>query len=212
MNEGRTKLLLGILGVLLLFVVWRFVAPVLGMGGGDSGGDDDYANLTTSVGRIPGAGRASASPEVDEVADLRLAELQGTHRGYRPGRDPWRFVDPPPPPTPPPPPPPPPPTRQEIEAQNAEAERLRRLQEEAARLAAIEAARPKLPQTLKYLGKFGPDARPIGVFTDGKNILNVQEGEVIQGKFIVAQIGFESVEIQFVGFPNEPPQRLPVGR
>jgi hypothetical protein len=210
-NEGRTKMLLGILGVLLLIVVWHFLGPVLGMGGGDAGGDDDYANLTTSVGRIPGAGRASsASPEVEEVADLRVDELQGTHRGYRPGRDPWRFVDPPPPPTPPPPPPP---SREQVEAQDAEAERLRRLQEEAARLAAIEAARPKPPQfTLKYMGKFGPANRPIAVFTDGKNIFNVQKGEVIQGEFIVGQIGFESVEIQFVKFPNEPPQRLPVGR
>ena len=79
--------------------------------------------------------------------------------------------------------------------------------------AAAEAAKPKPPPfTLQYLGKFGPEERPIAVFTDGKNILNVQEGEVIQGKFIVGQIGFESVEIQFVGFPNWPPQRLPVGR
>ena len=134
-------------------------------------------------------------------------------RDYKPGRDPWRFRVPPPPPTPPPPPPPPPLTKEQIAQQEAAAARLREMQEaqNAARLAEINRPKPP-PFTLQYLGKFGPGERPIAVFTDGKNILNVQEGEVIQGKFIVGQIGFESVEIQFVDFPNLPPQRLPVGR
>jgi len=86
-----------------------------------------------------------------------------------------------------------------------------RARQEAARLAEINRPKPP-PFTLQYLGKFGPEGRPIAVFTDGKSILNVQEGEVVQGKFIVSQIGMESVEIQFVDFPNWPPQRLPVGR
>ena len=32
------------------------------------------------------------------------------------------------------------------------------------------------------------------------------------GKFIVAHIGYESVDIQAVGYPDAPPQRLAVGR
>jgi hypothetical protein len=129
------------------------------------------------------------------------------------GRDPWRFAEPPPPPPPPLPPPPRPPTKEELEAQRLAQEELRRQQEEAARLAAIEAAKPKPPPfTLKCIGKFGPAQRPIAVFTDGTQILNVQQGEVIQGKFLLSQVGLESVEIRFVDFPNEPAQRLPIGR
>lgn len=83
----------------------------------------------------------------------------------------------------------------------------------AAAAAAAEAAKPKPPQfTLKYLGKFGTPGSQIGTFTDGKNIWNVQEGGVIQERFIVAQLGMESVEIQFVGFPDWPAQRFAVGR
>ena len=204
MNEGRTKLLLGVLGFLALFLAWRYLGP----GPSTGGGDDDFGPITT-VGRIPGAGRET-KPPVEEVLDLRVADLQARPHDYRPGRDPWRFPEPP---QPPPPPPPPPPTAAQIRAQQEEAERLRQMQEEAARRAAELAAIPKPPPfTLKYLGKFGPEERPIAVFTNGKDILNVQQGEVIEGKFIVSQIGFESVEIRFVGFPNEPSQRLPVGR
>ncbi|HYN21553.1 MAG TPA: hypothetical protein VE078_11380 [Thermoanaerobaculia bacterium] len=213
MNGSRTRFLLGTLGVLLLFLVWRFIGPAVGFGAGAGsvGGKDEYADLTADVGRVPGAGRTAApNPAVEEVEDLKLAALQGASREYHPGRDPWRFVEPPPPPTPPPPPPP---TAAQLKAQQELQERLEQERLERERAAAIEAARPKPPQfALTYLGKFGPESRPIGVFTDGTNIFNVQQGDVIQGKFIVAQIGFESVEIRFVDFPNEPAQRLAVGR
>lgn len=207
MTQDRTRLLLGVLGVLLVIVLWRYVGPAIGFGGGDAGGDDESF---TSVGQIPGASREQARPPVEEVKELRLADLQGEPRTYTPGRDPWRFVDPPPPP---PPPPPPGPSPEDIRRMREAEERARLQREaEAARLAA-EAAKPKPPQfTLRYLGKFGPSDSPIGIFTDGKNIYNVQEGGVIQGKFIVAQLGFESVEIQFVGFPDWPAQRIGVGR
>lgn len=73
-------------------------------------------------------------------------------------------------------------------------------------------AKPRPPQIdLSYLGSFGPDDRQIAVFTDGKNIYNAFQGDVLEGKFIVAKIGYESVDIAFVGFPDAPPQRLPIG-
>ena len=91
---------------------------------------------------------------------------------------------------------------------------------EAWRMAALEASLKRAGNEGAAAGDLGvedlkfvaPEDSPIGVFTDGKDIFNVKQGEVIQGKFIVAQLGFESVEIQFVDFPNWPPQRLPVGR
>jgi len=212
-NQGRTKMLLAVLGVVALFAAWQWIGPALGMGGGEEiGGRDDSGDFQP-MGRTGNLGRTAERPLVEEVVDLRIAELGGTARDYRPGRDPWRFKVPPPPPTPPPPPPPKPPTAAELRARE-EAARLLAEQQAAANAARLaEMNKPKPPPfTLQYLGKFGPEERPIAVFTDGKNILNVQEGEVIQGKFIVGQIGFESVEIQFVDFPNWPSQRLPVGR
>ncbi|HSU82370.1 MAG TPA: hypothetical protein VLR69_08105, partial [Thermoanaerobaculia bacterium] len=48
------------------------------------------------------------------------------------------------------------------------------------------------------------------VFTNGKAIFNQQEGDVIDNKFIVAHIGYESVDIRFVGFPDVPAKRVGV--
>ena len=64
---------------------------------------------------------------------------------------------------------------------------------------------------MSYLGNFGPANRRIAVFSDGKTIYNVSEGETIAGEFVVADIGYESVDIGFVKFPEVPPQRLAVG-
>jgi hypothetical protein len=160
---------------------------------------------------IPGAGRAPAAKEpVDEVEELRFAALTIRPREYTPGRDPWRYKDPPPPK---PAPPPPPPSAAELEARRRAQEEADRLRAEMARRQQEEAAIPKPPPfTLSYLGNFGPPNRRLAVFSDGKTIYNAQEGEVLEGKFIVAHIGYESVDIQFVGFPDWPAQRLAVGR
>jgi hypothetical protein len=213
-NDGsRTKFLLGVLAVLLLFIAWRYLGPSGGgVGDGSSGGDD--FGVTTPMGRIPGAGH-EIKPPVEEIVDLKVAELQPQAHEYRVGRDPWHFAEPPPPPPLPPVKPPPPPTAEQLQAQREAEERLRRQQEEAARLAAEEAARPKPPPfTWKCIGKFGPPESQIAAFVapDGKTIQNVRQGGVIEGKFLLSQIGLESVEIRFVDFPNEPAQRLPIGR
>ena len=103
------------------------------------------------------------------------------------------------------------PTKEELEAQRRAAEEARLRAEEAARQAAIEAAKPHPPEfNLQYLGRFGPPDKQIAVFTNGKQIFNKQEGEVIDNKFVVAHIGYESVDIGFVGFPTVPPKRVGV--
>jgi hypothetical protein len=211
-NESRTKLLLAVLGLLLLYLGWHYLGPSGGIGdGGGVGGSNDLGNMNP-VGRVA---QRETKPPVEEIVDLKVADLQPQSHEYTVGRDPWHFAEPPPPPPAPPIPPPPPLTAEQLRAQREAEELLRRQQEEAARLAAEEEARPKPPPfTLKYIGRFGPADRPIAVFTDadGKEILNVQQGERIQGKFILSQIGLESVEIRFVDFPNVPAQRLPIGR
>ena len=150
-------------------------------------------------------GRRSRAVELPEaMASLHLEALEREPRDLSFGRDPFRYGPIPPPP------PPPPPSAEELARRAAAAE--------AARLAAIEAARlaaiPKPPPvTLKYLGSFGSESRRVAVFADeeGENLYNARIGDVLEGKFIVDRIGYESVDLKFVGFPDEPARRLPIG-
>jgi len=137
-----------------------------------------------------------------------VADLVAQAKSFTPGRDPFRFFVPPPPP----PPKPRLPTKAELDAIRAQQERDAAARAEQLRLQQIEAAKPKPAQfTMTYLGSFGPPEKRLAVFTDGKTIYNTQQGEVLDNKFIVAHIGYESVDIQFVGFPNWPALRLAVG-
>jgi len=67
------------------------------------------------------------------------------------------------------------------------------------------------PFTYKYLGFFGPQDKKLAVFYDGKEIMDLFEGETIENKFIVKKIGFESVTIGFIGFPDDITQKIEVG-
>jgi hypothetical protein len=212
-NGGsRQRTLLIVLGLILLVVAWRYLRPALGVGGGSPAALRPVAGFDEDGGaparRLPaGRGESHSAQPGDRVAVLRLADLDRVPADSTVGRDPWRFFDPPPPP----PPPPHVPTAEELKRMEEE----RRRAEEAARAAAAEAARlaaiPKPPEfTMEYLGNFGPANRKIAVFTDGKKIHNALEGDVIDNKFIVAHIGYESVDIRFVGFPNTPAKRVGV--
>lgn len=188
----RERRLLGVLVLALValgaYRLWPLLRP------GDSLGDD------------AGGGPRANAAKVDLPA-LRSADLEIVSGSFVPGRDPFRFGAPPPPPAPPPP------TKAELEAM-----RKRQQEDEAARQAAdrarqIEAGRPHPPAVdyLKFLGSFGPKNHRIAVFSDGKTIYNAAEGEVIDRKFVVDKIGYESVDLKFVGFPDEPPARLAAG-
>jgi hypothetical protein len=219
---NRQKVLLGILAGLVLIVAWVRLGP--SSGGGDeaapargaarAGGVDPDTGLAAGpprptaalpAGNAGGAAGGDTREAVLTVVPLRLDQLGRTPPGFTTGRDPWRFVEPPPPP----PPQPHRPSAAELEAmRKAEEERQRQLAE-AARLAAIEAARPKPPPfTWTYLGSFGPSNLRIAAFTDGQRVWNAREGDTLDHKFIVAKIGYESADIGFVGFPNEPLLRV----
>jgi hypothetical protein len=194
------------LGVLALALVLRALWAALG------GGATPPAGLTQAPRRAaPDAGsrfargdrgREAAIPE--EVVELELDRLAIRPRELTAGRDPFRFAPPPPPP------PPPPPTREELERRRREEEeRLRRAREEA-ELALV----PRPPDlTLVYLGCFGPAAQRVAVFADQgrEKLYNALTGDVLEGKFIVDRINFESVDIKFVGFPEAPAKRLAIG-
>ncbi|MEO8502745.1 MAG: hypothetical protein ABI609_02515 [Acidobacteriota bacterium] len=150
------------------------------------------------------AGRSSVGK--GDLPALRSETLEIASGSFTVGRDPFRFG------APPSPPPPTPPSKAELEAMRLQQER-----EAAARLAAEQArdlyARTPHPPAVnvKFLGSFGPKNHRIAVFSEGGQIINAAEGEVVAKKFVVDKIGFESVDLKFVGFPNEPPARLAAG-
>jgi len=183
----RTVILLGVLAAsLLLAVLLR------------SGGGDPVAAPGTRPAVARQARRGGAPEPVHQVVMLRSAELDDIQAEYQPGRDPFRFYQAPKPP------PPPPPERQPRPVVNEQPK--------------VEAP-PPVPQgpqpppiEVEYLGSFGPQSRPIAVFTDGEEIFNVRLGDDIDGKFRVVRIGYESVDLAFVDFPDVPAERLPIGR
>jgi hypothetical protein len=218
----RQRVLLGILVALVLIVAWVYLVPgdetapppAQGRVGGGFDGDTGPPGMAGPA-RPPmwrqaasaGGAAAAGAGAVQTVLPLRIAELDRTPRSFTTGRNPWRFVEPPPPP----PPAPRKPSAAELRAmQEAEAARQRALAEQQ-RLALEESLKPHPPPfTLSYLGNFGPTGRRIAVFTDGKKVWNAREGDVLEDKFVVAQIGYESVDIRFVGFDTVPAQRLAV--
>ncbi len=185
-REKRLLLLLAV--VAAVFALSRWGRSLLPGGAGE--------DATTPAARLSSKGL--------EVVELRTDALDAPTGQYRAGgRDPFHYG---------PPPPPPPPTPEELAA----LERARREQEEARQRE--EAARrewesrPHPPAVdVVYLGSFGPAGRRIAVFSDGQNIYNALEGETLAGKFIVQRIGYESVDLKFVGFPDEPAKRLAAG-
>ena len=181
LGTREKRLLLGLAGVLALGLAVRA-----------SNRNDDEA--PPGPVEAPAAAAASSGPVVSEVVAIDLAVLRPREGRHEIGRDPFNFEpDPTPPPTPPPPPPtptpyvtptPPPPPPP-----------------------------PPPPSTghLEYLGSFGPPQARIAVIMAGGDIYNVREGAILEGKFIVQEIGFESVAIAFVGFPDAAPVRLAAG-
>jgi hypothetical protein len=143
-----------------------------------------------AAGAGPSGARSEAQGlQIAQASTLDLAALEGSSAELEVGRDPFRFAAPPPPPRPAPPPPPPfepPPPPPPMGPQPP-------------------------PVDLTYLGSFGSPARRIAVFSDGKTIYNALRGETLGGKFVVHAIGYESVDLTFVGFPDVPPERLAVG-
>lgn len=195
-DERKRLIMIVLLTALAVVVVWRYVVPMFSADGGGLGG------------RVGGSVSSTAA-DVD-VAILDLGALEADVRDYEPGRNPFEYYRKPPPPRPEPQGP----TAEELAAQR-EAERLRREAAERARAEAAAAqaeAKPEPPSfQLTFLGSFGPESRKIAVFTDGEEIYNALVGDVLNEKFVVSDIGFESVSITYVGFPEEPATRVGIG-
>jgi hypothetical protein len=194
-GPNRQKLLLALLAVVLLFVVGRQLAPRM------SGGASSRASSPV-VRSSRNTGKASSSDAPPQVVELRLSDLERAAGTYRPGRDPFDFKREEP--------------RQPKPVPKPDEEARRKAL--AARAKAEQAAAPAAPPKPKpppvdvvFLGSFGPERRRLGVFSDGSDIFNVLQGDVLKDKFVVVKIGYETADLGFVGFPDAPAQRLEIG-
>ena len=190
MTPKRQKQVLAGLFVLLAVFVVRAVVKVSSSGSSKRGPRPTISR--------PAPRRGATEPANSQIVDLRLSDLERKPAAFEPGRDPFRFK---PKERPAPPPPPPPPPRQE---------RKPRPKNTAPRQAAPAKPRPPEP-TFQFLGSFGPEERRVAVFSDQTEIFNVLEGDVFKEAFVVRKIGYESADIGWVEFPNEPARRLAAG-
>lgn len=68
---------------------------------------------------------------------------------------------------------------------------------------------PKPPEvTFKFVGTFGPKGHPIAVIQQGDLVFNVRAGDVLFDKFVLRSVGYESIDVGFVGFPETETRRI----
>jgi hypothetical protein len=60
----------------------------------------------------------------------------------------------------------------------------------------------------KFIGTFGPREGPIAVLVLGDQLVNAHSGDVVFDRFILRNIGYESVDVGFVGYPSTVTKRL----
>jgi len=188
--------------------------------------DDGPATPAQPAPRVAG-GTAARTTSAPGVGVLHTEWLEAQSGSYKSSRSLFAYKEPPPPPPPPPPPAPPDkdkdgvpdfqdncpgvpnPSQVDID-HNGQGDDCQN-----PRPVPPPPPPPPPPQppafTLKYIGTFGPVNNPIATFSGNGEIVNVRVGETIDGKFILRNIGIESVEIGYVGFPTDVKTRVPIG-
>jgi hypothetical protein len=194
----RQVVLLGVVGVLLLFAVrWR--SSSIRSAPPPPGVASDSLAADAAPARTPRGGAGARKPvSADEVPSISKEDLRP--RAPRSGsgerdlfdlREPTQTPAPTATPAPPPPPepgdpryvgplPPPPPTP--------------------------TPAPPAIP--FKFIGSFGPRERPIAVLGAGDRLVNARAGDKVFDQFILRRVGFESIDVGFVGFPDAEVRRI----
>jgi hypothetical protein len=161
------------------------------------------------------------------VEPIHVEWLEPQPGSYDSRRNLFAFPVPPPPPPPPPPPAPPDRDRDGIpdyqdncpDAANPDQSDIDRDGMGSACDPGEIAPPPPPPPTpqppafnYKYIGTFGTPRNPIATFTREGEIVNARVGDLIDGKFILRNIGLESVVIGFQGFPPDQDKRIPIGQ
>jgi len=181
-ERKRLTVLLSLLGVALLVLVYRALPH-----GGAAGSSASGKALEFTLQRVPVLSMEVLTPEPTPTGGI--------------GRNPFAF-GPKPTPTPAPPRPtlPPRPTRP---PQPTPTPRL-------IHTADGKTLPPPPPFRGTFIGYFGPPERMVAVFRDGKKLKVQVEGGVLDEKFIIRHVDFQSVEIGFVGYPEEVTTRVPL--
>lgn len=187
-RETRQKLLLAVLLVVLAFVAVRTVRQFSGSGSPGAVGRPAATREARDAGAAAGSGF--------EIVELELDRLQQKPGEFEPGRDPFRYRQNEAPKAPPP--------RRKPKPQPQRPKPQPAAQQQPARPS------PPTPDFV-FLGSFGPEEKRIAVFSDKQEIFNVMEGDVLKEDFVVRKIGYESADVGFVHFPEEPARRLEAG-
>ena len=66
------------------------------------------------------------------------------------------------------------------------------------------------PIAFQLIGIFGPKERPIAALRSGDQITNARKGDIVYGQFRIQNVGYESIDVGFVGFPPAETRRLPI--
>jgi hypothetical protein len=198
----RQIYLLAALGTLLILAVVKWGGK--GSAGETSPGPASRAGSSAPDEERGVARRVRAAPQEKKIApqDVPFVSVEDLNpiRARRPG-DPGRNIfdlrEPtkPPPPTPTPAPPPPP---------------------APGSAAFVGPMPPPLPTptpvppevSFKFIGTFGPKDRPIAVLLLGDQLLNARKDDVVFDRFVLRNIGYESVDVGFVGYPASVTKRL----
>jgi hypothetical protein len=62
--------------------------------------------------------------------------------------------------------------------------------------------------TFKFIGTFGPRDHPFAVLVLGDQIVNARVGDVVFDHFLLRRVGYESIDVGFVGFAPTETRRL----
>ena len=194
-KRGKQFVLLGLLAGLFLLLVLRAKPagpvdePAARRAPRETTADGEASR---SFGRRP---EARVTP--DAVPDIDVSAFSRRPEGSADvSRDLFKFREPPPPPPPPPrpsyilagdprfvgplPPPPPP-------------------------------APPQPPAIgFQFTGTFGNPKEPVASIVEADRLILVREGDVVDGKFIIRHVGYESLDVGFVGFPKTEVRRIPI--
>jgi hypothetical protein len=200
-STRRQLYLLAALAVVLILAVVRWggkgtatsTSPA-GTPAVSSGPEEDRTAVRA---RPRGSREKKISPEdvpIVSLKDLEPPRARGADKADRNIFDP-RQPSPTPRPTPTPPPPPPP------------------APGSAAFIGPLPppgpTATPVPPEiSFKFIGTFGPKDRPVAVLIAGDQLVNARAGDVVFDRFIVRNIGYESVDVGFVGYPPSVTKRL----
>lgn len=219
----KTWLLIG--GTALaLFAIYLFASPGGTIRTDPEGAVEDDLELDVNPRRVV---RANPAPAVRGIEPIHLEWLEPTSRSFRSDRNLFAYVEPPPPPPVVEKPPPPPPDRDGDgvpdyldncpDVFNPDQTDIDRNGIGAACQDGPEIPPPPPPRQppafpYQFLGTFGPPPRPIAVFSKEGEVLNVRVGETFGGSFVLTNLGIESADIGYIGFPPDVRKRVPIGK